>query len=267
MSYIGNPGSNKTLTTNANGILQGSTTSGGGPGSRTAIDSNHQLVYYCDETSGTTLANLGSVGSGANLALTGTYALASKGLFLHGTNAILFTAQTGLDGAFASGLSFSMGSSFTIEAVVTYSSVPNFGDGNSNTNKSHIIEISNGTDYAFLTYSGSQVSGDALKIQGGILIASSLTYVGLPAPAIGPIAHVAVKKDSTSLTFFLNGAACNTTTVTSSGFGSNATKVAIGNSTSGSTVAFRGHIAEVRLSDIARSDSYILTAAKTALGL
>lgn len=92
-------------------------------GERVAIDSNAKHAYLCNDTSGSTLADVGSTG-GSPLTLNGTantaYWLASGRLYAHGTKSLRLLADTNARGATATGVTGLVSGSFTVEAFVIF---------------------------------------------------------------------------------------------------------------------------------------------------
>lgn len=221
---------------------------------RNAVDANHTHVYYCDEVSGTTLANSGAAGSGANLTLAGTYQLANRGLFPNGTNSVLWTAAGGTDGATVSSQSISTGTAFSLEAVIDWMHVPGTFGG-------VVAEFSDNsrTMSILLAVAGSAASSPN-QVQA-YLACSSLsvsTALSIGVTNLGGRTYLGLSRSGTTFQMYMNGAMVTSTTIGSASSFGTATKIAIGNNTAGAQ-AYRGRIAEVRFSNVARNASYFLS--------
>jgi len=245
------------VTVGSNLTLSGGTlaSTAVGPGSRVALDANTLLAYYCNETSGTTLVNSGTVGSSANLTLsgaTGAYVLNDLGLYTFGTNALRMTGLATTDGAFVSGLSILAGINVaTIEATValSYGYTVSLFELSDNA-RSNLLQIA----YS----SGNLVA--SLYISG-----SSYTVSFGSIPSVTGRICVACVRNGATWNLYINGvpASATGTTVTGNPAFSAFTKFTIGNNTNNG-YAFKGCIADVRVSNVARSQSYLLNSAKVA---
>jgi hypothetical protein len=223
-----------------------------GPGSRVAV-SDCLLAYYCNETSGTTLANSGTVGSSANLTLNGTagtsYVLDDRGLYTFGTGALRMSGSGSTDRASVSGLSLlSGGTTATVE--LTFAS--------SFTYTGNLFEMADATrtNYIQIAY----VSG---TLNAYLQLGTTAT-AGFSLPATTGRIHFACVRNGAVWNAYLNG-----TPYSAAGVGCSAsnfpafTNVTIANNGVNNS-NYRGCIADVRVSNVARAQSYLLTAAKTA---
>ena len=238
---------------------------GGGlvPGPRLALDANTLLAYYCDEASGTTLAN-SVTGNAYPLALVGNYLLGNLGLFSHGTGAIRFpapgngptTSPGTSDRAFNNSISAALTSGCTLEAVFTADSVPGQYGG-------VIAEIADSSRanglYLAAGYPTSYNSLQAGMIVGGNYYAASAS-VTLYAPRI----HLAAVFDGANIIAYVNGVQAATYAAPSAP--GTLTKIAVGNNTAANQ-PFRGIVAEVRVSNVARNATYCAAAFAAANGL
>lgn len=237
-------------------LAAGTITATGAPGSYLAIDANDILVYHCNETSGTTLSN--SASAVAPLSLSGTYQLNDKGLFSHGTAATLWTATGAADAALATGQSIFMGANFTIEVVLDWNC-------NIGTYGGVAVEIANDARTAFMilgNVAGATASVNPNTIQAAIQSTpSGVNYsVSVISVAnVGSRVHFAVTRNGTSMLTYLNGSVVATNTLSASAALGTFTRVSIGNNTVPDQ-PYRGRIAEVRLSNITRDQTYMLSA-------
>lgn len=235
---------------------------GGGlvPGPRLPLDANTLLAYYCDEDSGSTLAN-SVAGNAYPLTLTGNKLLGNKGLFSFGTNAVRWPAPGNgpttypgtSDRAYNNAASISTPSACTLECVLTADFVPGDYGGIA-------AEVADGarTNVIFVSTKGYDLLQAGVVIGGSVVVAAAT--VNLYAPRI----HAAAVYDGSSIKLFVNGVL--TATSAASGSLPTLTKVAVGNSTAAQQ-PFRGIVAEVRLSNVARDATYCAAAFAAANGL
>jgi len=246
-------GNGTNVTVGSSLYLSAGTLSSAGP--RTGLDASTVLAYYCNEISGTTLAN-SAPGNLYPLTLTGGYTngstsgrLGDRGLYSKGTGAIRFTGATTTDGAFNSSIYVGSLTSWTLECVMS-------------------------SDYGLSTGLSAVEIGNANRSQG-IQIATTdvalvVTFINTgyftltaTMPRVFSRIHVGVTYTGTNNYLYINGVqvATSNTTNTWSGF----TKFAIGNSTAvGANQAYRGCLADVRFSTTALTQNYMLNAATAA---
>lgn len=235
---------------------------GGGlvPGPRLPLDANTLLAYYCDEDSGSTLAN-SVAGNAYPLTLTGNKLLGNKGLFSFGTNAVRWPAPgngpttfpgTG-DRAYNSAASVVLPGPCTLEALLTADDVPGQYGG-----VAAQVTDAGGTNGLFIAGSGSG------SLQVGVIISGAYSVVTYATSLYAPRLHVAASHDGASLSLFVNGVLRGSTAA--SGSVGTMTKIAVGNGT-GAQQPFRGIVAEVRLSNVARDATYCAAAFAAANGL
>jgi hypothetical protein len=230
------------------------------PGPRLALDANTLLAYYCDEASGTTLAN-SVTGNAYPLALVGNYLLGNLGLFSHGTSATRFPAPANgastfpgtADRAYNNAVSVALAGPCTLEAVFTADTVPGQFGG-------IIAEISDSSrsNGLYLAANGYNF------LQAGMVVSGSYYAASVTTNLYVPRIHVAAVFDGANIVAYVNGVQASSSSAPSAP--GTLTKMAIGNSTAGQQ-PLRGLVAEVRVSNVARNATYCAAAFAAANGL
>lgn len=227
---------------------------GTAPGPRHALDAATTHAWYCDETSGTTLAN--AVTGAANpVTLSGTYALGDVSLYGRETKALRCFAAADSDAGHVAGVTaWPSATAFTLEAVVQLSGL-RVGSSFavlaevSTDNRSHAMNIA---------------VGDDGKLYAIIKQASTFTSAVMPLAAHSGRLHVAaVYQDSTSVVLYVNGVLVALTTI-GGAFGVPLTDVWLGNYFGG-TSPFCGVVSDVRVTPAALGAAY-MRAATVAMG-
>lgn len=225
-------------------------------GARMALDANHLLAYNCDETSGTTLANSVS-GNAYPLTLSGTYRLDDKGLYSRGTGAVRFAGVTTSEGAQNTSVSLSLTTALTAEAVVSWD--PTFADANGAVAVGFATVSSGSSGNYFFVY---RINTTTLRAY--LQLGANGGWADLTVPTYVNRMHIAGTWTSGSgVTVWVNGAASATGSTVSGTFGT-VLSMAVGRQFAGNANAWRGCIADVRISNIVRPQSYLLDAAKAA---
>jgi hypothetical protein len=260
-------GSNVTVTSSSNGPVIISAASGGSwPGTTPAApDSNDVYVYNFDETSGVTFANSGA-GVNGTLSLTGSAYLASK-YIAKSQSSVRFMGLAGPDGAFSASTESIGGSgSLTLEAYVVTRENDLFANAVFVSKTGSL----NGAGIAqYYTGGGFASFWTAAVVIGGVV--KDTSFVTTPKVQVNVPTHLAMTYDHTTgqLRMYVNGIeiALNNT-----GLGAlpNLDYIQVANADLPGIVGntpFRGDITQVRISNVARSASYILERAQNCFGL
>ena len=221
-------------------------------GARIAPDANTILAYYCNETAGTTITNYGTLAS-ADATIAGTYRLGDLGLYAGGTPAIRLAGVAGTT-ILKTGISTGALTAASLELVC-------------------MLGVSSATTQAMVVLNDNTASPNTHGFQ--IFTASGTLYCGasttsfanatVAIPSYYSRMHIGMSWDgslgSNNISMYINGALV--AQATKSGTMNSLTKLAIGCDPA-SALQMSGVVADVRLSNIARSQSYFIDAAKAA---
>ena len=239
-------------------IVTGSSWPGNAPA---ALDANHIYAYDCAETSGTTLANLGS-GANGTMTISGNAYLGSKFL-AKSQSSVRFFAENPTDGA-STGTSCSMSTAtgFSIEAYVASDLNDKFG---------HVLSIDDGTNQNgiliahYFTLAGTQAFWTVAVFRNGSVIDTSANQSNKVQPRAGT--HLlATYEYGVGMKLFVNGLLAATNTIVTGSLGTMA-RMTMGIDRAFGQSNFRGYISQVRFSNIPRNASYALSRAENCFGL
>jgi hypothetical protein len=237
-----------------------------GPAARLPLDANHVLAYYCDETTGTTLANSGAAGGAWDLTLAGDYLLADRGLYNHGTGALRLNGQNAPNtGAAVTGApAIVLGTECTLEAVIAAERLIG----------SAIAPLSLAVQAltAAGPYGGPYLAGyyGTPDLRGHVFVAGNDygTGIAVGQQYTGRLHIAVVMRDngggSYQTEFWVNGV--KVAQDNRGGTIGSITQIGIGNSPLGGGPWY-GLIADVRMSNIARDAAYMRAATKAAGGM
>jgi hypothetical protein len=243
-------------------LVAGGVTSGtaGAISRLTALDANHLHAWELDDASGD-FVDTGASASKVNLTVTGTpvYRVGSP----FGNNAVLFgidssgVANTNHGRALISAFADLPPTSVTVEAWVQ-PFTPSFGFvfGGDHVGSYNYSVDNNGSSTGQLAMS---VNAFSFKNQATITAFSG---------AYGPWRHIALVYDGSNQYLYVDGEVVAKTTNTTSVQWSNGTtpRFCIARSQNGGPGQFIGKLCRVRLSNIARSQSYLRTVYATGMG-
>lgn len=220
---------------------------GGGAGPAPAIDANHLYVYACDDATGTTILNTGANPSGDLTVNSGTPIFQSGRLSRAGRSIIL-PATANSDRASNTSVSVS-GAGLTLEAFVSVIDVPyTFGV--------MLCVYTAGGANAFINTHSS--NGFYAQVENG---GSNNTFgTTVPINYLLPT-YVAMTWDYSTIKLYVNGflRASTGCTVTPPTWD----RVMLGNYGPTPVSAFKGNIMQARVSNVARSASFIMDTAET----
>lgn len=237
-------------------------------GARRAIDANTKHAFYCNDTSGTGLADYGTEPTNTMI-LAGSaytsYYLGANRPFSRGTKGLHLLADIAARGAQSNVTSMASGP-FTLEAFVvlseqlSYDSLVNM-----------IVAIDDGTANNVLQL--GIVNGPyvfAGMIRGGTDKNTTVPYATTNKTVqFGVPMHIACVWDNTAtpkLKVYLNGVLAGDNNEPTDNWAVSLTRATIGNRGALDN-AFRGWIGEVRISNIARSQAQMLTNAEICFAL
>ncbi len=225
-----------------------------------AIDANHQYVYACNETSGTTLVNTGA-GANGDLTIQGSagtnYNLASS-MITRSSKSFMNMSNNSTGGAW-SGTSCSIaGGDASIEAFI----MPNISTSG------YIVSAEGATpanDYFSIFCPTTPLT----FVVRTAVAASVLSSPNIPLYSNKyPIHILATYTGSTgTIRVYINGDLFGSSTYGITKALATMTAVSVGNKKGSTTNSFKGYIMQARFSDSVRSSSYALSTAKTLFAM
>lgn len=219
---------------------------GGGAGPAPAIDANHLYVYACDDALGTTIVNTGANPSG-NLTVNSGTPIFQSGRISRAGSSILLPATANSDRASNTSVSVS-GTGLTLEAFVSVIDIPYpFGT---------MLCVYTGAGASAIINTHSS-TGFYAQVENGSLNNTFGTTV--PINYLLPT-YVAMTWDFSTIKLYVNGflRASTGCTVTPPTWD----RVMLGNYGPSPATAFKGNIMQARVSNVARSASFIMDTAE-----
>lgn len=245
MTYVGKLGASTVYGSDAGGRIGG--VAGGGAGPAPAIDANHLYVYACDDATGTTILNTGA-SPGGDLTVNSGTPIFQSGRLSRAGSSIILPATANSDRASNTSVSVS-GTGLTLEAFVSVIGVPyTFG-------VMLCVYTGAGANAFINTHSSN---GFYAQVENGGTNNTFVTTV--PINYLLPT-YVAMTWDLSTINLYVNGflRASTGCTVTPPTWD----RVMLGNYGPSSASAFQGNIMQARISNVARSASYIMDTAET----
>lgn len=237
-------------------------------GTAPALDANHIYVYNCDETSGTTLANIGS-GANGDATFTGTintdYYVGSKIMGRNMTSFRPLNSGPSATGYAVTGNSCSItGGSISVEVMIVPNDIIVEGAADPLGTIFKIQDAGN-TDFVEIatTYFAQNFYGTAVITGGG---ANSTSTFVLSSNANRYHLMLTYNAATGVLYLYVNGILEKTASFGAAHSLPTLTKIYIGGGDA-SWGTFQGWIAHLRISDIVRSASYALSSAEAFLAL
>jgi len=252
--------SGQVLTSNGSGLYWSSATVTTVASIETEITADGPLAWWkFNETSGTTITNYGSLGSNANLTLSGSWTLAAAKIVPSSSDSFAFCAtSTSYAGTANNILGAPASGDHTLEAIVVLT--------NDGTNANRVISISDVGETAATNYQAGLMvttagelfdfweygSGTNVSVDSNVLVRR------------GEPLHLAFVKNSTAktVTFYVNGVKTNVLTYANEPTGGTTAYTRVGNNGTDTTSRFT--VAHTAIYNKQLSDARVLAHAKAA---